>query len=89
MTPPTDFTDEELDVLMTLARPIDRARRDAFLREVVSALAREPERGAGAAHRIGREVQRAFYDPPRMDSAGEMGSRSRTPRQGFAFPRPR
>jgi hypothetical protein len=80
---PPDLSDDELGVLMTLAAPIERARRDAFLERCASALASRPARGPGAAHRVGRELQRSFYAPPQMSDAGE---RSRTPRQGYAYP---
>jgi hypothetical protein len=73
-----------MSVVLALAAPIDRDRRDAFLHAVVNALAREPTRGPGVAHRVGREVQRGFYDAPRMSDCHD--ARSRSPRQGYAYP---
>jgi hypothetical protein len=81
---PADFSDEELAVLLALTAPIERARRNAFLAAVAGALAASPVRGAGVAHRIGREVQRAFYDAPRMTDYHDV--QARAPRQGFAYP---
>jgi hypothetical protein len=42
--PPLSLSDSELDVLMTLAAPIDPAMRDAYLRAVAIELGRyQPE----------------------------------------------
>jgi hypothetical protein len=82
MSPP-DLPDAELGVLMTLAAPLERARRVAFLERATAILASRPERGPGVVHRVGRELQRDYYNPPQMSDAGE---RSRTPRRGFAYP---
>jgi hypothetical protein len=81
---PADFSDEELAVLMVLTAPIKRNRRNAFLAAVAGALAASPVREAGVAHRIGREVQRGYYDAPRL--ADYHDTRSRAARQGFAYP---
>jgi hypothetical protein len=45
--PPLQLIDEELDVLRTLAEPIDHRRRPEFLREVAATL--EQTRGRGAS----------------------------------------
>jgi hypothetical protein len=49
--------DEERDALMRLARPLDPAMRDAFLRAIATELARcQPEAlGPGLVSRIGGE----------------------------------
>jgi hypothetical protein len=82
---PAGFSEEETMIMLALSLPTEKDRRGAFLNAVAKALAASPVRGPGAAHRIAREVQREFFIPPRMDAAGEMGARSRTPRQGFAL----
>jgi hypothetical protein len=79
---PFALTEEETAVVLTLAAPLERGKRDAFLAQVASTLAKQPARGPGVVHRIGREVQREFFEPPMMSDAGE---RSRTPRQGFGL----
>jgi hypothetical protein len=81
---PLALTDEELATVLVLAAPIERARRDAFLHAVAVALASEPERGAGIVHRVRREIQRGFYDPPRM--ADYRDAHAHAPRQGYAYP---
>ena len=59
------LSDSELDVIMTLAQPIDPAMRDPFLRAVAIELARyQPEAiGPGLINRVGRELQRQFFTP--------------------------
>jgi hypothetical protein len=59
------LSDSELDVIMTLAQPIDPAMRDPFLRAVAIELARyQPEAiGPGLTNRVGRELQRQFLTP--------------------------
>jgi hypothetical protein len=56
------LSDQELDVLMTLAAPLDPAMRDPFLRAVAIELGRyQPEAiGPGLVSRVGRELQRQF-----------------------------
>lgn len=46
------------------ARPLDVSARDAFLREVASALASCPAIGDGVAHRVVAEIQRRHFLPP-------------------------
>jgi hypothetical protein len=67
---------------MVLTAPIDRGRRNAFLKAVAGALAASPVRGAGAAHRIGREVQREYFIPPRMSE-----THSTARREGYGWGR--
>ena len=59
------LSDSELDVIMTLAQPIDPAMRDPFLGAVAIELARyQPEAiGPGLINRVGRELQRQFLTP--------------------------
>jgi hypothetical protein len=62
-----------MDLLLTLAAPIEQRRRDQFLREVAAELEASGQAGgAGAVHRIGRVVQRRFWDPPELPNAGKM-----------------
>jgi hypothetical protein len=59
------LTDKEMAVLLTLAGPIEQSRRSEFLLEVETELqAQAGEIGEGSVHRIGRQVQRRFFDPP-------------------------
>jgi hypothetical protein len=66
---PLNFTDEEKNQLLELAQPIDQARRDRFLQELAQELEAAAAQtgvgpGPGGVHRIGRVVQRRFFNPP-------------------------
>jgi hypothetical protein len=56
------LSDQELDIVMNLARPLDPALRDAFLRACAIELQRyKPEQlGPGLVNRVGRQLQREF-----------------------------
>ena len=69
MPTPLHLNDEEMAVLMDLAAPIDQRQRDQFLHEVAVELetARQAGQiGEGSVHRIGRVVQRKYFDPPQL-----------------------
>ena len=59
-TMPIDFSDEEKDVLLSLAQPVAFGKRPEFLEKVAEQLANYPHRGPGALHQIARAVQRDF-----------------------------
>jgi hypothetical protein len=66
---PIAFSDEEKDLLLSLAAPIDQRQRDQFLREVAAELEAASAQtgvgpGLGGVHRVGRVVQRRFWTPP-------------------------
>jgi hypothetical protein len=63
---PLELTDDEKNLILSLAAPIDRARRDQFLREVAAAIEERAasEIGEGLLHRVARGLQRRFVDPP-------------------------
>jgi hypothetical protein len=68
---PLNFTDEEKDHLLALAAPIDQGRRQRFLEEVAKELEAAAAQtgigpGPGGVHRIGRTVQRRFFDAPQL-----------------------
>ena len=66
---PLSLTTEEMDLLLTLAAPIDQRQRDQFLHEVVAEWRGEATGrriGEGSVHRVGRVVQRRFFDPPEL-----------------------
>jgi hypothetical protein len=74
---PLALTTEEMDLLLTLAAPIDQRLRPEFLTAVASELEAASAQtgvgaGLGAVHRIGRVVQRRFFDPPQLPNAGKM-----------------
>jgi hypothetical protein len=64
------LSDDELGAVMRAALPIAVDRRDAFLREVASALSGCAEIGPGTVHRICAATQREFFDPPLETRSG-------------------
>jgi hypothetical protein len=66
---PIDFSDEEKNMLLELAQPIDQRRRTQFLTDVaaeIEARKQASEVGIGLVHRVGRTVQRRFFEPPEL-----------------------
>jgi hypothetical protein len=73
---PLNFSAEELDLLLALARPIEQRQRDQFLQEVAAELKAASAQtgvgpGLGVLHRVGRVVQRRFWDPPQLPNASK------------------
>jgi hypothetical protein len=76
---PLHLNDDEMNVLLSLAGPIDHQLRPQFLQEVAAELEAKRqagEIGEGAVHRVGRVVQRRFFDPPELPNAGKMARRA-------------
>jgi hypothetical protein len=73
--PPLQLSDEEITVLRQLAEPLDQKQRGAFLVAVAAELEATGQAGAvgiGSVHRVGRVVQRKFFDPPELPNASKM-----------------
>jgi hypothetical protein len=71
--PPLHLSDEEMTLLLELSRPIDQRHREQFLVEVAQEIeASGHVSGPGAVHRVGRVVQRRFWDPPALANTGKM-----------------
>jgi hypothetical protein len=73
-TMPLAFSDEEKDLLLTLAAPIDQRQREQFLVEVAAELEAASAQtgvgpGLGVLHRVGRVVQRKYFDPPELPNS--------------------
>jgi hypothetical protein len=69
---PLHLNDEEMTVLLSLAGPIDQQRRPQFLQEVAQELEAKRqagEIGEGLVHRLARQIQRRFYDPPALPNS--------------------
>lgn len=65
------LSDEELNAIISLARPIEAAMRDAFLRGMAKELARYRDSiGPGLIFRVGKQLQREFLRPPAGHVAG-------------------
>ena len=74
MPTPLHLSDEEMDLLLAPAAPIDQRQRTQFLTEVTAAIEEEAARtsvGPGLVHRVARTVQRRFFDPPQLPNAGK------------------
>ena len=64
---PLSLTTEEMDLLLTLAGPIDQRLRPQFLQEVAQEIEASGQAdGPGVVYRIVRTVQRRFWDPPQL-----------------------
>ena len=68
---PLSLTDEEKNLLLALAQPLDQRQRDPFLREVTAELEAASAQtgvgpGLGVLHRVGRVIQRRYFDPPQL-----------------------
>jgi hypothetical protein len=73
--PPLHFSDEEKDLLLTLAQPIDQKQRAAFLAAVAAELEANGQAGAigiGSVHRVAAQVQRRFWESLQLPNAGKM-----------------
>ena len=67
--PRLQLNDEEMNVLLTLAGPIDHQLRPQFLQEVAQELEAKRqagEVGEGAVHRLARTIQRKYFAPPEI-----------------------
>jgi hypothetical protein len=64
--PPLQLNDEEMNVLLTLAGAIDQQLRPQFLQEVAQELEAKRQIGEGSVHRLARQIQRRFFDPPQL-----------------------
>ena len=72
--PPLHFSDEEKDLVLELAAPIDQRVRTEFLTAVAAELEANGQGGAvgiGSVHRVARVVQRHFFDPPQLPNASK------------------
>ena len=71
---PINLSDDEMNLLMNLAQPLDPALRPQFLEAVAQELEvtrQAGQIGEGAIHRIGRVVQRRYFDPPQLPNASK------------------
>ena len=58
---------EEMRLLLELSEPLEQSRRPAFLQEATRRIEETAPQGAvgpGVVHRVGRAVQRDFFNPP-------------------------
>jgi hypothetical protein len=60
---PLSLSDDEFTAVMSACKPLPARHRDAFLRELATAL-QGRELGPGTVHRAIVATQRKFFDPP-------------------------
>jgi hypothetical protein len=68
---------EEMRLLLELSEPLEQSRRPAFLQEATRRIEEASSQngvGPGFVHRVGRIVQRDFFDPPDL-RVGRVGPR--------------
>jgi hypothetical protein len=65
--PPIKLSDSEIATVMSAARVLPVADRDAFLQHVAAVLAVQPVVGDGIVSRVCREVQQRFWRAPELD----------------------
>ena len=66
---PLSLTDEEKDLLLARAQPIDQRQRPEFPGGGRGRARGQQPAGAvgiGSVHRVARTVQRRFFDPPQL-----------------------
>jgi hypothetical protein len=73
---PLALTTEEMDLLLALAAPIDQRLRSEFLGAVAAELEAASAQtgvgpGLGVLHRVGRVVQRKYWDPPQLAATAQ------------------
>ena len=66
------LSSDQADAILRAARPLPPADHDAFLEDVSSALA-GLEIGDGVIHRVCRDVQRKYFDPPNLNHVSSRG----------------
>jgi hypothetical protein len=76
MPTPLQLSDEEMDLLLARAAPIDQRLRPEFLAAVAAELEAASAQtgvgpGLGVLHRVGRVVQRKYWDPPQLPNASK------------------
>jgi hypothetical protein len=81
---PMPIAADDLAAVYDLAQPVAPERRADFVAAVVERVAAAPIAGPGIIHRVARETQRAYFDPPQDTRVGEASSR-----RGVGGPRPR
>jgi hypothetical protein len=64
ITSPIRLTDDQMSAILAASFPLRPNQRSRFLEACAQELARLPEIGDGAVHRVVSEVQRRFFDPP-------------------------
>jgi len=70
---PISLTDDEMTLITDAARPLAVKDRDPFLGALANELAKYPAVGPGLIHRLIRETQGKFFDPPNLNDGSKYG----------------
>ena len=62
---PADLSEDQIHAILSATHPLPIADRDAFLDDVADALD-GVELGDGAVYRTIKDVQRRYWDPPKL-----------------------
>jgi hypothetical protein len=66
--------DDAVAAVMNAAQPLAPKDRSAFLHDVAAELGKHPgELGAGLIHRVVREVQHRYFNPPSLNGNAGVG----------------
>jgi hypothetical protein len=60
------LSDDELTAVMDVCKPLPPQDRDQFLRAICAELEKHPVVGPGLIHRVCRDLQRRYFDPPNL-----------------------
>jgi len=60
------LSDSELNVIMDAARPLLVQARREFLAALAAELEGQRQLGPGIVHRVCRDLQRRYFDPPNL-----------------------
>lgn len=66
------LSDAELDAVMNAARPLQPQARSEFLR-ALAAVENQRQFGPGLVHRVARDLQRRYFDPPDLSGVAKYG----------------
>jgi hypothetical protein len=75
MPSPLALSDSEIAHVMSAARVLAPADRDAFVRSVAAVLADKPVLGDGLVARVCRELQQRYWRAPELDERSHGGGK--------------
>jgi hypothetical protein len=69
--PPLALSNTELEILRSVAAPLQPAERAAFLKQVAIELASQPVLGDGVVHRVATQWRLRYWCPPEVEPPDE------------------
>ena len=67
------LSSDQADAVLRAANPLPTADRDLFFNDVIEALAGLGDLGDGIVHRVVRDIQRKYFDPPNLNHVSSRG----------------